>query len=224
MAYRSRRPPKTTLRSRRPRRRMLRRKIYRNRRVRRQNVHLFKRSFATTISILKSANTAGCNFFSLNQLPNYGEFTALFDQYKVNGVKYEFIPRFNSIDQATATGGEFYTVIDRCDNDAPTSLNQMLEYQSMRKTPLTRKHTRYFKPGVPTGVYANVDDPLNAYPLASRVTLSPWLSTTDGENASQVPSSIEHLGLKYWCSATNASANTTVDVVCTAYLAMRTVR
>lgn len=187
--------------------------------------HLFKRSFTSTVNIQKSANTTGCFAFTLSQLPDYSEFTNLFDQYKVNGLKYEFIPRFNSIDQTAATGGEFYSAIDRTDNDAPTTLNQMLEYQSIRKTPLTRKHVRYFKPGVPTAIYPTVDDPVSGsvFPIAAAVKLSPWIST-DASNSGSNSTQIEHLGLKFFCNQTNATANTTMDVICTAYLGMRTVK
>jgi len=224
MAYRrtrSRRAPRRRVR-------LYRRKTITRRRMntrRKSNQHFFKRSFTSSITILKSGNTSGCNVFTLNQLPNYTEFSNLFDQYRVNGVKYEFIPRFNSIDQAAATGGEFYTAIDRTDNDAPASLNDMLEYQSLRKTPLTRRHVRYYKPGVPTAVYMSVDDPNNSVAaLSSAPKLSPWLSTDATGPSSTTSLGIEHLGLKYWCSQTNAAANTTMDVICTAYLQFRTVK
>lgn len=224
-------PLRYSRRTRRPRtmrrRRIVRRRTYRNRRMnrKRSTTHLFKRSFHTTINILKSANTAGCNYFQLDQLPNYSEFVDLFDQYKVNALKYEFVPRFNSIDQASATGGEFYTAIDRVSNDPPSSLNEMLEYQSLRKTPLTRRHVRYFKPGVATAIYANVDDASGStYPFPAGVKLSPWISTDAEDNTASKSTNIQHLGLKYWCSQTNASANTTMDIICTAFLGMRTVK
>lgn len=206
--------------------RMMRRRYpIRKRLSRRPKVHLFKRSFHTTITILKSSNTAGCNYFTLDQLPNYTEFTSLYDQYKVNGLKYEFIPRFNSIDQTAGTGGEFYTAIDRTDNNSPSTLNELLEYQSMRKSPLTRKHTRYFKPGVPTAVFASTDDPANSVlPIDAIVKLSPWITTDAPSTGGGTSNQIQHLGLKFWCSATNASSNTVVDVICTSYLAMRTVK
>jgi len=186
--------------------------------------YFFKRSFTDTINILKAGSTAGCNVFKFNQLPNYTELTALFDEYKVNGVKYEFIPRFNSIDQSAAFGGEFYTALDRTDNNAPASLNELLEYQSLRKTPITRKHTRYFRPAIPTSIFRTVDDPaLSAPPLTSVVKYSPWISTIQ-ELGNADPTEVEHMGLKYWCNATGATANTTLDVICTAYFQMRTVK
>ena len=36
--------------------------------------------------------------FALADLPNYTEFTTLFDQYRINAVKLTFIPRLSSAD------------------------------------------------------------------------------------------------------------------------------
>lgn len=217
MAYRrrvSRRRP-----MRRPRR-MLRRRIYRNRRLYRKRsiVHNFKRCIVSSINLQKSANTAGFQTVHFQDIPNYTEFTALFDQYRINGLKFEFMPRFNSIDQTAAYGQEFYTVIDRNDESVPGTLNVMLDYQSLRKTPITRKHVRYFKPGVLFGLLEEPET--TPSPLSpSSTKLSPWINinTSTGLN-------VDHLGLKYFSPATGAASNTTIDVIITAYFQCRTVK
>ena len=148
----------------------------------------------------------------------------MFDQYKVNGLKYEFIPRFNSIDQSAAYGTDLYTVIDRNDNDAPTSLNQMLQYQSLKKSPITRRHVRYFRPCVLDAVYRAPEDPPGpVVPLSSQPKYSPWLSC-DAYDSGADPAGIQHLGIKFWANSTGASSNTTMDVICTAYIACKDVK
>lgn len=82
--------------------------------------------------------------FQLNALPNYTEFTALFDEYKINAVKLTFVPAFaggldpNTALTSVASGGVFletprmYTLIDRDGDIQVSTENAMLENNNAR--------------------------------------------------------------------------------------------
>lgn len=77
--------------------------------------------------------------FSIAALPNHSEFQALFNQYKVHALRYDFIP---SISETTAdqnfNGGSFvtrprmYTVVDKSGGASITSEAAMLEYSNKK--------------------------------------------------------------------------------------------
>lgn len=105
--------------------------------------------------------------FSLNDLPNYAEFTSLYDMYKINAVKLTFIPRqtvsnsTSSINNADNTA-RFFSAIDYNDSSVATA-DQLREYQTAKFTRLLRTHKRYiYKPKI-------LDS--NSY------SVSPWMST-----------------------------------------------
>lgn len=81
--------------------------------------------------------------FQLDDLPNYTEFTALFEQYKINAVKLTFLPSYTSSDanQATAnaaSGAVFqfqpriYTVIDKDGNPTVSTEPAVLQRNDAR--------------------------------------------------------------------------------------------
>lgn len=92
--------------------------------------------------------------FTLAMLPNYTEFTALFSQYKINAIKIQFIPDYNSGDAMTAlqsgAGGQYlaaprlYTVVDKSGIIDVDSEVKMLQYSAKR---IIRK------PRDPFGIY-----------------------------------------------------------------------
>jgi len=106
--------------------------------------------------------------FSLNDLPNYTEFTALYDMYKINAVKISFIPQMTeNISLSTVNNpianARFFSAIDKNDATAPVSLNELREYKTAKWTKLLKTHTRYIhKPMI-------LD--------SSSYSISPWVST-----------------------------------------------
>lgn len=140
-----------------PKRRLIRRKTMMKRRAiiprsPRQPVQYFKRSqyYSGVYANSTTADTFYSIPFSLNALPNYTEFTALYDQYRINGVKVTIIPRGNSAEiGASATTGQavgVFSVIDYDDGSLLTSIQQACQYPNMKMTRSNQMHMRYLKP------------------------------------------------------------------------------
>lgn len=178
-----------------------------------QKIYLYKRlsGFYATITVGSISPTLQAFEFRLNQVPNYTEFTALYDQYKINAVKITFLPeQTQSVSLSTAnnaTGSaRFFSVVDYNDSAAPSSIDQLREYQSCKFTSIFKPHKRYFKPRIldSSGIY----NPGR-----------PWLSTQTG-------ASITHYALKIGIEPTQATVATvdqfTVEVKY--YLSFRTVK
>jgi hypothetical protein len=83
-----------------------------------------------------AASFAGAYDFKLNYLPQSGEFTALFDVYKIWKVDIQFIPKYNSSDFSTGGAGfglpTMYVVEDRNDVAVPASINELMEYNNCK--------------------------------------------------------------------------------------------
>lgn len=163
------------------------------RRMRYKNpVHFFKRtttldtmnafgsaksgaSFVTNAPFMTLATNAaaGAYYFSfgvafqLNDLPDYNEFTSLFDRYKVLGVQMKVIPMSNVATANTpgaayqGINGVLHTVTDYDDATTPgiteTSVKLLQEYESYRVTSLarTRPIKKYIRPRIAANVYGN---------------------------------------------------------------------
>ncbi|AUM61873.1 capsid [uncultured virus] len=183
-------------------RRYGRKKIYR-RRFRRstrtskkgQKLYLFKRYVGTLGSlVINNINPtfAGYNF-SLNDVPNYTEFTDLYDSYKINCIKVYFIPQMTSnvslgtVNNAWASA-RFFSAIDYNDATAPTSIDDLRQYQSCKMTSIMRQHKRViFKPKI-------LD--------TSSYTLSPWMATSSP--------STNYYGLKVGVEPMSSTSSTTM--------------
>lgn len=172
MAYYRRRRP--SYRRKRPTRgRTYRRKFRRGTRYnkRGQKVYLFKRhcDFGE-LTLSNITNTYQGYYFDLSQVPNNNEFTDLYDQYKINAVKITFLPSqtmSNSLSSVNNAQGyvRFFSAIDYNDSSAPTSIDELRQYQSCKYTTVYRKHTRYIRP--------KVTDRGSTYTPGN-----PWINTT----------------------------------------------
>lgn len=117
--------------------------------------------------ISNAAFTSGGNFgalsFKLSDLPNYTEFTALYDEYRFKAVKVMFIPTMN-VATANAVSGTtagfvpvpaLYTWIDNDDNSAPTALTQGQQFQTFKcHGLLDRMRQRSVVPECSTALYS----------------------------------------------------------------------
>lgn len=123
------------------------------------NMHSFKRSWNIFTLSNTSSNFGG--HVSLDQLINYGEFTALYDYYTIVGVKYVFIPQQNNNDQTSTTYDipYIYCCVDK-DGSGPTTESQFLE---RGKTPVTLDRMRKFYLKYPN-VRTTVDDGGTGFP------------------------------------------------------------
>lgn len=139
-----------------------RKRPFRHRRIRRKKTPLYRRprsklySFKrscelSNLEVLAGSSAAFKNYiFSLDQLPNSSEYTNLFDRYRICGVKVTFYPPYNiSYVAATSTASpvmEFYSVVDYDSNASITSLDQMNQYDTLKRSYFNRPHVRYLKP------------------------------------------------------------------------------
>lgn len=208
--YRRRRPT-----NRRPRRAVYRRRLRSSRRPRLSalRTHHFKRTF--TLSPIATATTTvfGAYAFSLSDLPNYSEFTALYDQYRINKLVVRFVPNHNSSEVgATKALMEFNSVLDFNDQTAPTALTQLYEYANWRMTRGNSIHTRVFSPAV-LGVVSTI----NATNFTGdQSKWKQWLATSQTD--------IEHYGIKYAIGATAAAGDMYFTPYITAYFSCKSIK
>lgn len=151
VSYRRRRFRRTR-RSRRPYRRAYRRPRYSRRSTRKgKNTLLLKRTLAQYFSVtdLPQYNAVG---WRLQDIPNYGEITALFDQYKICMVKQKWTfsnaPQAQQLPFTTGAMSTFHYAFDVNDNSIPTSLAQLEEYQTYKNRVLAaeKPFTLTFRP------------------------------------------------------------------------------
>lgn len=125
--------------------------LFRRQLARLSKVHNFKRTYnAGTFVTSTAGDTLEAFNFSLNDIPGYTEFTALYDFYKINAVKFHFIPfQTESVSTTTVNNAGSYPIfhcVDYSDGTPPASLNEILEYQNHKISKLYEGFTRYFKP------------------------------------------------------------------------------
>lgn len=115
-----------------------------------QKVFYYKRytgglGFVTTTGL---AETFIAYNFSLADVPNSAEFTALYDMYKINGIQITFIPQMTqNISVGTVNNVfaslRFFSAIDYNDSTAVSSIDAIREYQTCKYTSVLRTHKRY---------------------------------------------------------------------------------
>lgn len=180
----------------------------------RQPVHYFKRAFfaSSAITVTGGATTFGASEFDLATMPNFTEFTALYDQYKITAVKWQLLPRGNSaeigLSSVQGLQGQVFTVLDYDDGNAPTSINQLTQYQNLKMTRNTVTHTRYLKPRFNMEV-------ANVVATAANAPRTGWIDVANDQ--------VRHRGVKY---AIQAPTNATYvyDLMITYYMAFKNVR
>jgi len=97
--------------------------------------------------------------FQLNDLPDYTEFTNLFDQYAIIGVQVQLSPRINTPGNGgLASNCMVYGIIDCSDITLPASLLQFKESQTIREWSTTTMQNRRWNikhsPRIAVGAYA----------------------------------------------------------------------
>lgn len=174
-----------------------------------QPVQYFKRTYAVQGWLFAPAgtDTFGVIQFNLSQLPNHTEFTQLYDQYKIKGVKVKLVPKYNSVDITSPGSTQLLTVIDYDDANAPTTINDLLQYQNMKMTTSNRIHGRYLVPRSNTEVS---NSGLGVASAPKRQWLDCGYPT------------VQHHGIKYGVVA--PANDTKFDLYITYYLAFKNVR
>lgn len=144
--------------------------------------------------------------FQLSVLPGVSDFTTLFDQYKITGVKITWIPQVSDTTM-TQTCGNLAYVYDVDDGNAPPSFTWMMEKQGVKVIRPNRMFSMFVKPKPASVFFTN---PANSYGTVG----GPWIDM----NSTTCP----HYGLKWVWSPTTTV--TKVDVYYKYYLAVRGVQ
>jgi len=185
-----------------------RRKFYRKSSLNRieNQSHQFVRSAYYPSALTSTALFSGFGGASktvLSQLPNYTEFSALFDQYKIKKVQYTYIPRYDSADISqynNLTLPRLFYVIDRDDAAAPSGINDLMQYANVRSVQFNKPITVTYVPSVSGLVYQT--GVASGYAPKSKQWLD--LASTD----------VEHYGHKFWIDlhTSNFGSNFKVDI------------
>ena len=124
----------------------------------------------------------GANYFTLGDIPNTAEFTALFDQYRIKSVVVKFSHRstalslIETINNNQAGMPVMYHVIDLDDATTPTTFNELREYgycKTFYFTPDKRVFSRKITPRALNAVYRDLVT--TGYALAKKNT---WYDCT----------------------------------------------
>jgi len=113
--------------------------------------------FERTIEGLYDINCDGINQsvgifnFSLNDLPNYTEFTGLFDLYKIERIEIEWLPEYTVLSDGGVTSPadnvQLNTAIDPA-GVTPTVVSDVLQYRTLHSTGISKRHKRDFIPAI----------------------------------------------------------------------------
>lgn len=123
------------------------------RKLKRQPVQYFKRTLYSESLISVPAFTAvnGVVTLTLASVPDYTDFTNLYDAYQIKAIKVTFIPRITSVEQTgslTNQVAQIHTVLDYDDGLPLSSIQDYVQYESYKTSRLHREHKRYFVPAI----------------------------------------------------------------------------
>lgn len=191
------------------------------------SVHKFKEMFKDT-SVGATAGGFGSGILAvggLSQLQNVGSFQTMFDLYKITGVKYTIIPRFNtaSIGEASATSSlpMLYLATNRDPfTPAPVSIADILNDDTCKVFRLTRPISWYVKAPKPDmSVSFDIQGTQYVAPqnwqLGVATKYQPWL-TTGGNNQTLSQIGLKHYGVR-WAIDNLDDEAISIDVYTTVY-------
>lgn len=149
------------------------RRAYRKKRMMRKRsgvVHIKRTSYAGNWTF-DTVSTAGFWRYigpDITAFNNFSEFANVFDEYKVNGIKWTFRPAYDSVQNISATTANqqlgqlqsyAHIVVDPGSTIQPTgsygslSLNTFLENDKVRTVTLNRPFSVYYRPKVLDNVF-----------------------------------------------------------------------
>lgn len=193
-------------------------------RLARDGAFMVKRTFNLNTWFFATTNTTDFwkyYSFALTDLPSYGEFSPLWDNYKICAIKVTFRPTRNGVDANPANGPNLltlHTLVDQRSTVTPSGLytrancNTFLENGTRVKSrPLVKPISVYFKPMV----RQQVGD-----------TSVPAMPRYAGYTSIAYPA-LGHFGFHAFVTDANMSANfggQGVDVFVTYYMKFRSVK
>lgn len=118
--------------------------------------------------------------WALDQFPQHGCYTRMYNQYKISKIKVEFIPINTRVQLTSGIGANsnvptFSTFINRTSTTYPVNLNQVLSVPGAKQVNCGRYMTQYFTPVTFDTVYR----PLPATTNALNPEYNQWLRTSE---------------------------------------------
>lgn len=122
----------------------------------RDRIYSFERTYTAPNITSSNAGDTGSIQFTLDSLPGYTEYTALFDQYRIAQVRVQCSPLAAAFGQSTTatTYPTTYTVIDYDDAAVPTGVPQLQQYDTLEVTPNAQVIERYIRPRAALAAYS----------------------------------------------------------------------
>jgi hypothetical protein len=119
--------------------------------------------------------------FTLDSLPNYTEFTALFDQYRIDRITFQAIPMQNTyaIPATQKDVGQLYAVVDNDDVSSAT-VADLSQYPNLKVVNFDERLRLTFKPRFASAAYSGA--------FTSYANTSGWIDCGSP--------SVEHYGVK----------------------------
>lgn len=187
----------------------------------RRQVHFFKRTYHQSYTIstetgsftpLLTADAGGYNVFKATDLPSYTDFSSLYDQFKICGIKRKYVFNSNSQDFGGAPAiPRLLTVNDFTDSTVLSDEDEGLEFGSCKISRLDKVRSRYFKPAI------NIED---ANQGNLQVVRNRWIETATGTGMDQAYHGLKE-ALLYDSAGTAAGI---LHIYTTMYIACKTPR
>lgn len=193
---------------------------------------LFKGSADAMTMLMASAGTpvqygSLSLYFTLGDMPDYTEFTTLFDTYRLHHVTVKITPFWGDSATGAAVAGTsaqtcvlWHHIIDRDDASLPTASDAgvatLREYESYQTLSLARGRA----------VVVQIPQPLAAVAVYQASAFNAYGRTTPGQWLDAATPATQYFGYKAICEANNSGANTALYLKCeyTAYWELRDVR
>lgn len=189
-------------------------------------VHKFTRKMVQSLAITNSLNPQNYAMgWTLNAVPNYGEFTALFDQYRITRIEVTWIYDHNSGDISTAAGvasnanmglPNLYAVADYDDNTALSGLTDYVQYEPCKIARLNKIQRWTIRPKIAMAAY-------QAGTFTSYANARSWIDSASP--------AVVHFGLKWavdasMCNPANSAAVQigTMNVITKYWLEMKSTK
>jgi hypothetical protein len=158
----------------------------------RRQLHLFRRSYDGGLVATGATPTFGVITTSLSLLPNFTEFTALYDAYRIVQIRATFYPISNNV---LPSSSRFYTVIDYDDGTAFTTVGDAEQYDSCQTSSVDNNTAiqRVYNPRIAQAVYSG------AFTSFAQSLVGTWIDTAS--------STVQHYGLKWALDASTGVTN-----------------
>lgn len=157
--------------------------------------------------------------FNLTLVPNQADYTAIYEQYRIVGIKFELIPRLNVNTDTTTTSIALNDVVSVIDNSeaalpaaTPPSFSSLINYGNMKRTMSNQRHVRYFRPSVlvPSYISGTIGGTTTPMTFGVMPKFKQWIDTSEPN--------IPLLGLFLGYNASDSQANVNMSTWITYYI------